>query len=113
METYLTFAFFVAVSILWACLWVKTYKALTIKRFIIHTIIFIFLSLLIAWLAMQLIFLPVDDTYSASNIGALGLLFFMFLACFGSACISAFGISLGKLIDNGKNENQENNERLE
>lgn len=108
LETYLPLLISVVVSVLWMALWVRTYKPLTVKRFLIRTLVFILLSLLVAYVAARIIFLPVDDTYSASNIGALGLLCLMFLGCFGLSCISAFGITLGMLIDSKKNLKQEN-----
>lgn len=52
-------------------------------------------------------FLPVDSTYSASNIGALGILNLIFLLFFGSGCIIAFLIDLGRVVISVKNEKQE------
>lgn len=102
MEYYFIVALFAAFSLFWAWLWVKTYKRLTAKRFLLHTLLFVALSLLASWVAARIVFLPVDSTYSASNIGALGLLFIMFLVCFASGCIAAFGITLGKLLGKDK-----------
>ncbi len=102
MEIYLSFALFIAFSVFWAYIWVKTGNTVIIKRFIIHTIIFILLSFLSAWIVGQLVFLPVNESYSASNIGAVGILYLIFLVCFGTACIFAFGITIGNLINNNK-----------
>jgi len=81
MEIYLLFALFIVFSIFWSYLWVKTCKAPTVRRLIIHTIIFVLLSLVVAYLTIHLIFLPVNDSYSASNIGAVGILYLIFLVC--------------------------------
>ncbi|MBQ8434581.1 MAG: hypothetical protein IJX24_01000 [Oscillospiraceae bacterium] len=104
MEIYLLFAIFIAFSIFWSYLWVKTCKVSTVKRLIIHTIIFILLSLVVAYLTMRLIFLPVNDNYSASNIGAVGILYLMFLVCFGIACFLAVGITIENFINANKNK---------
>ena len=104
MEIYLLFALFIAFSIFWSYLWVKTCKASTVRRLIIHTIIFILLSLVVAYLTMRLIFLPVNDNYSASNIGAVGILYLMFLVCFGIACFLAVGITIENFINADKNK---------
>lgn len=103
MEIVQLFVFGV-ISLVWAALWVFTYRTLTLKRFIVHTAVFVILSAVVAWLVLQFTFMPIDSTYSASNIGALGFLYMSFLIFFISACLIAFGITLGKLIGKKKDE---------
>ncbi|MGN0695760.1 MAG: hypothetical protein ACI4J5_03225 [Oscillospiraceae bacterium] len=91
----------------WAWLLVHTYKNMTSNGLFIHTIVFIFLSLLVAWGALKLIFLPADDTYSASNLGALGVIFFIFLQFFAPACLIAFLITLGKMLGNREDDDRD------
>jgi hypothetical protein len=55
-------------------------------------------------LALHLIFLPVDETYSASNLGALGFLFLGFLGYYIPGCIIAFVATLGKLLTKKDND---------
>ncbi len=57
------------------------------------------LSLLIAWLAAQIIFAPADDTYSAANKSALGMIFMLWLIIFGSVCLIAVIVTLGSFIE--------------
>ena len=80
----------VAPSCLWAYVWVKAYRGRTAGSLILHTVIFSVLSLLIAYLAMRMIFSQVDDTYSASNKGALGLMSIMCTGIFAVACLALF-----------------------
>lgn len=90
--------FCIAFPIFWAVLWIKTFKTVTIKSFIIHSIIFLLLSLLVCCLFLRLIFLSVDDTYSASNLGALGILYLSFLYLFIPGCLISLMVTLGKLL---------------
>ena len=99
-----------AVSIGWAFLWVRTYKTLTVERLILHTLLFTALSLLIFQLVSYITFLPVDESYSASNIGALGFMILLFINIFAAACIVAFGLNLGKLLK--KDEKEKNNKSI-
>lgn len=88
-----------AVSIGWAFLWIRTYKTLTAKRLILHTLLFTALSILVFLLVSYITFIPVDESYSASNIGALGFMILLFINFFGASCIVAFAINIGKLLN--------------
>lgn len=95
-------------SLGWALLWICTYRSAKISGYVIHTAIFTALSAAITWLMLKVIFSPVDDTYSASNIGALGFVFILWMIIFGSACLIAVFATLGKLI-NYRTENEADN----
>lgn len=97
-----------ALSLGWALLWIYTYRSAKISGYVIHTVIFSALSAAITWLMLKVIFAPVDDTYSASNKGALGLVFILWMIVFGSACLIAVFATLGKLINN-RTENEADN----
>ena len=101
-----------AVSIGWAFLWVRTYKTLTAKRLILHTLLFTALSILIFLLVSYITFLPVDESYSASNIGALGFMILLFINFFGASCIVALAVNIGKLLnkDDKDKESSDNSE---
>ena len=104
MEICFIYVLSIIISIFWAFLWIATFKTITVKRFLIHTIVFLLFSVLISGLALSLIFLPADNTYSASNLGALGMVFLVFLGCFIPGCIIAFAVTLGQLLTNSKND---------
>lgn len=99
MEIYFIEVIFWIVSAGWAVLWGKTYKSQKIGGFIKHTVIFLLLSVLIAWIGLRLIFLPVNETYSYSNICALGLLCPIWLKIFGLGCLTAIVYTLDDLLD--------------
>lgn len=99
MGTYLIEGGFILISAGWAILWGKTYKFSKIRGFIKHTVIFMLLSLLAAWIVSKLIFFPADETYSYSNISALGLLCLIWLKIFGFGCLTAFIYTLDSLLD--------------
>lgn len=90
-------ALFAVVSILWLWLCVKKYSWFTVKGLLLHMLLFGVISVVIMWIAAQLVFLPVDSTYSASNVGALGLLIVMFFICMAVATLIAWGINISKL----------------
>ncbi len=90
----------------WAALWINTYTPSKISGYIIHTSIFTALSALITWFAAKVIFSPVDETYSASNVGALGLLFLMWAFVFSAACLIAIFQTLGRLLTKHREEKQ-------
>ena len=95
----------------WLKLWISSYTPSNVRGYIAHTLIFIVLSLIIAGLVLLIIFAPVDDTYSASNVGALGMLFLGFLELFGCFCLVAVAFNFGKLmdtLDKEKNDNEKN-----
>jgi hypothetical protein len=84
----------VAVSIGWALLWILTCNPVKVSGLVKHSVIFAVLSLILTAAAMFIMFMPVDETYSASNKGAIGILFILWLLIFCSACLIAFIISL-------------------
>ena len=84
--------------ILWAFLWVKTFKGTTLRALILHTLIFTVLSALIGYIALRILFSGADESYSVSNKSALGLLGLMILSVFVPACILAFFQTLGDLL---------------
>ncbi|MBR1591940.1 MAG: hypothetical protein IJ666_02890 [Ruminococcus sp.] len=75
MEVYIYLIVFVAVSFMWVKLWINTCNYEKTSRFVLHEIIFTLLSLIISFIAMLIIFSPMDDTYTAANKGALGFVF--------------------------------------
>lgn len=95
---YLIMGLIVAGAFGWAVLWMRTYHPDGIKGLLLHNLLFLGLSLLIAGGVLLLIFLPADDSYSASNLGALGILFLMFLRIFGTACFVALMGTIGMLV---------------
>lgn len=82
----------------WAFLWVHTFKTHTVKRLVLHTIVFVILSLFVALLVCRITFIPVDESYSRTNINALGLMAVIFLCIFAVACITAFYRCLVKIM---------------
>ncbi|MBQ8905207.1 MAG: hypothetical protein IJY85_02435 [Ruminococcus sp.] len=102
----------VAISIGWIKLWTATYSPFKISGFIKHTVIFIFLSLIVALIGLFLIFSPVDDTYSASNTGALGLLFVLCVSIFCVACMIAAIQNLSSLLQKLKKDKQGETENI-
>ena len=86
------------ISVGWAFLWVRTFKTPTVKRLVLHTIVFVILSLLVALLVCRITFIPVDESYSQTNINALGLMAVIFICIFAAACITAFYRCLVKIL---------------
>lgn len=86
------------ISVGWAFLWVRTFKTPTVRRFVLHTIVFVILSLFLALLVSRITFLPVDESYSQTNINALGLMAVIFICIFAAACITAFYRCLVKIL---------------
>lgn len=99
------------VSIGWALLWIFTCNHDKVSGFVKHSVIFAVLSLILTAAAMFVMFMPVDETYSASNKGALGILFILWLIVFCSACLIAFIISLVRFsgMRRTANEDEEHN----
>lgn len=106
MNGYIFMLIAIAASSGWLKLWTAAYTPSKISGYIRHTVIFTFLSLLISWLVSLLIFSPVDDTYSASNIGALGMLFILWLLIFGTACLIAVFQTFGSIFKKLNEEKQ-------
>ena len=92
--------------ILWAFLWVKTFKGTTLRALIVHTLIFTSLSALIGRVALRILFSRADGTYSASNKGALGFLGLMILSVFVPACLLAFFQTVGDLISRRRDDEE-------
>ncbi len=90
----MSFFIIAAISIGWALLWIFTCNHDKVRGFVKHSVIFAVLSLILTVAAMFIMFMPVDETYSASNKGAIGILFILWLMIFCSACLIAFIISL-------------------
>lgn len=82
-----------AVSLVWICLWLYI-----CRRKALHILLMLLLSLGVVYIAARIVFLPVDETYSYSNICAQGLLLVMFLQFFIPACIIALIISVCRAI---------------
>ncbi|MBQ5311515.1 MAG: hypothetical protein ILP19_05690 [Oscillospiraceae bacterium] len=82
-----------AASLGWICLWLRICrgKALRIPLMLIA-------SLGVVYIAARIVFLPVDETYSYSNICAQGLLLVVFLQFFAPACIIALIVSVCRAI---------------
>ena len=95
----------------WAALWINTYTPSKISGYILHTSVFTALSALITWFAAKIIFSSVDETYSASNVGALGLLFIMWELVFSAACLIAIFQTLGRLLTKHCEEKQNKSEK--
>ena len=109
MDIFVYLLIFVALSFLWAKLWLKTCKYEKIGRFVLHEIIFTALSFAVSYIMMLIIFSPVDETYSASNKGALGFIFIFWLVIFGSACFVALVQTVVDMI----NKNSEDNDNYD
>ena len=84
---------FGAVSFGWAKLWLHLCKGKMIRN--LGMLLF---SLGVVYIAARIVFLPVDDTYSYSNICAQGLWLLMFLQFFVPASVIAMIISVCKAI---------------
>jgi len=92
----------------WLKLWISSYTPSNVRGYVAHTLIFTVLSFIISGLVLLLIFAPVDDTYSASNVGALGMLFLGFIGLFGCFCLVAVFFNFGKLMDKREERKNEN-----
>lgn len=88
----------------WYKLWVSTYKPKNVLGYVKHTLLFVIISLFVIWLFINIIFLPVDETYSASNVGALGIIVILYVPFWILACIAAAFHTLSILI---KRKNKE------
>ena len=99
MAVYIIFALNIIVAFIWLWLFVKKYSWFTVKGLLAHMMLFGILSVVIMWIAVQLVFLPVDPTYSASNIGTLGLFIVMLFICMAVATVIAWGMNIAKLIE--------------
>lgn len=91
METYLVYPLFLGISA--GRLWLRTYslRALTVKRLIVHAVIFALLSLSVLLLVLRMIFSRAGNICSASNLSMLGMLFLL-----SAACLAAFALTCGK-----------------
>ena len=107
MEVYVYLFVFVAVSFLWAKLWINTCNYEKTSRFVLHEIIFTVLSFGISFIALLIIFSPVDDTYSAANKGALGFVFIFWLVIFGSASFVALLQTVGDFVEYKNNKDKD------
>lgn len=94
----------VILLLVWLMLWVATYKPSNVLGLIKHTVVFALLSILLSRIALWWVFLSVDDTYSASNKGALGILYMMWQIVFLFDCLLAFGMTLKSLLDKKRKE---------
>lgn len=110
---YLLVLLFIAATLGWIFLWVHTYHPKDVKHLLLHTGLFLLLSLVICGVIMLLIFLPADDSYSASNLGALGLMFLMFLRVFGIGCLVAICQTVGVLSEKRQGEQETESEHTE
>ncbi|MCM1226665.1 MAG: hypothetical protein NC320_04460 [Clostridium sp.] len=86
----------------WERLWVSTYKPNSVLGYVKHTLLFVIMSLFIIWLFIHIVFLPVDETYSASNIGALGIVVILYVPFWVFACIAAVFHTLFIFIEKKK-----------
>lgn len=99
MAVYIIFALNVIVAFFWLWLCVKKYRWFTVMGLLFHMMLFGVFSAVIMWIAVQLVFLPVDSTYSASNVGVLGLFIVMLFICMAAATIIAWGMNIAKLLE--------------
>ena len=58
MAEFIILALFAVVSILWLWLCVKKYSWFTVKGLLLHMLLFGVISVVIMWIAAQLVFLP-------------------------------------------------------
>ncbi len=86
---------FIVISFGWVKLWLHICGK---GNAVIRNIVMIILSLGVVYIAAQIVFLPVDDTYSYSNICAQGLWMLMFLKFFVPASVIAMIISVCRAI---------------
>ena len=79
--------------------WVRTYNPSTVRGLLLHTLLFLMISAAVAAGGVYLIFLPADDSYSASNLGALGFTAIIFLIVFGICCLTALLANIGRFAE--------------
>ena len=85
----------IAASAGWVKLWLHICRN---GSGLIRNLVMIVLSFGVTYIAAVIVFLPVDDTYSYSNICAQGLLLVMFLQFFAPACLIALILSVCRAI---------------
>ena len=79
-------------------LWVRTYKPGSLRGLLLHTLLFLLLSIAVAAGGVYLMFLTADGSYSASDYGALGFTAVIWLGVFGACCIAALLATVGMYI---------------
>ncbi len=106
-----------AVCVGWAAVWIKTFRGESAGALVLHTVVFSVLSAVIMAVVRSIVFSEADESYSASNLGALGFLYMMFLVPFVCACLIAFFQTVGDLItrrekpDDDPDENNEEQQK--
>lgn len=101
-------------AILWGLAGIFTYKPGKFRGWLAHSAVFLLISALTALVAAKICFAPVDDSYSYSNVSALGLLYLYWLLIFAIACFVVIFGNLGKYCSkNGKNSQPEQEEKPE
>ncbi len=96
---YLTLALLIAASGGWAYLWIRTYDPYTLCGLILHSILFSIISLMLLFIGLSILFSSADETYSASNKSALGLLGLIYSAAFLLCCLAALVQTIGDYLD--------------
>ena len=86
---YLTLALLIAASGGWAYLWVRTYDPYTLCGLILHSILFSIISLMLLFIGLSILFSSADETYSASNKSALGLIGLIYSGALLLCCLAA------------------------
>ena len=96
---YLKLALVLAVSVGWALFWVKTYDPYTVGGLIGHSVLFSVLSLILLLTGLNILFSPADDSYSASNKSALGMIGLLYSGVFLIGCLIAFIQTISEYIE--------------
>lgn len=108
METILMYLAVYGSAIVWGLAGIFTYKPGKLQSWLVHSAVFLLISALTALVAAKICFAPVDDSYSYSNVSALGLLYFYWLLIFAVACFVVIFGNLGKYCNRkGKNAPKE------
>ena len=113
-ETILMYLVIYGSAAVWGGIGIITYKPKQFRGWLAHSAVFLLISALTALVAAKICFAPVDDSYSYSNVSALGLLYLYWLLIFAIACFVVIFGNLGKYCSkNGKNSQPEQEEKPE
>ncbi len=95
----------------WGLAGIFTYKPKQFRGWLAHSAVFLLISALTALVAAKICFAPVDDSYSYSNVSALGLLYLYWLLIFAVACFVVILGNLGKYFNRNSKNNPKEQEK--
>ena len=96
---YLKLALVLTVSVGWALLWVRTYDSYTVSGLIGHSVLFSVLSFILLLTGLNILFSPADESYSASNKSALGMIGLLYSGVFLIGCLVAIITTISEYIE--------------